>query len=263
MPTKNTKKTVEKEQKAEFRPTPQQRGRLLVPFSIVAAGLIIAGAIVYVGMANKKVAGTATNAANTTATQEVPKMIPQKLDFNPITDADHIRGDKNAPIKLIEYSDYECPFCKRFTVTLQQLTADYENSIAIVYRNFPIDSLHKRARNEAMAAECVNGLAGNDAYWKFHDLIFANTTSNDGLDPEDLPKFAVTVGVDQKAFASCLAANTYADRIAADEKDAVRAGAQGTPYSIIIGPTGDTIPVSGAQSAAVISKIIDEQLKKK
>lgn len=267
METKSSKKNTVKSAPKSTPKNPAaqtvQRGKLLVPLSIVAAGVIIAGAIVYVGLAGKKVAGTNTSNTANTVTVDVSKMVPQKLNFNPISDKDHLRGSKDAPIKIIEYSDFECPFCKRFTVTLDQLTSEYEDSIAIVYRNFPIDSLHKRARNEAMAAECVASLGGNDAYWKYHDLIFSKTNSNDGLDPALLPQFATQVGVDEAAFTKCLSTNTFAERIQADEQDAVRAGAQGTPYSILIGPTGDTIPISGAQPAATISTLIEQQLKKK
>lgn len=90
-----------------------------------------------------------------------------------------VRGNPDAKITIIEYSDLECPFCKRFHVTMEQVLATYGNDVRVVFRHFPLDSLHKKARTEANAVECA-GEQGK--FWEFIDGIFAVTPSNDGLD---------------------------------------------------------------------------------
>lgn len=89
-----------------------------------------------------------------------------------VSSADHIRGDKNAKVFMIEYSDYECPFCIRFHPTTKQVTDNYKD-VALVYRHFPLEQLHPNAKPAAIASECVFTLGGEDAFWKFTDLAFA------------------------------------------------------------------------------------------
>src|SRR3990172_10709350 len=103
---------------------------------------------------------------------------------------DHIRGDKNARMLLIEYSDLECPFCKRFHPTAQQLVDEYNGQVVWVYRHFPLDQIHQKADKEAEAVECAYELAGNDGFWKLTDKIFEVTPSNNGLNLDNLPKLA-------------------------------------------------------------------------
>jgi protein-disulfide isomerase len=103
----------------------------------------------------------------------------------PVTAADHIRGDISAPVKIVEYSDLECPFCKRFHTTLQEIMkSSYgtENKVAWVFREFPLAQLHPKAVKEAEAAECVAELGGNEAYWKFIDKVEEVTPGNNKLD---------------------------------------------------------------------------------
>ena len=92
-------------------------------------------------------------------------------DYAPLTDADHVRGDRNAPIVMIEYSDYECPFCSRFHPTMKQVMQEYEGQIAWAYRHFPL-SFHPYAQVLAEGSECVAELGGNDAFWEFTDAIY-------------------------------------------------------------------------------------------
>ncbi|OGM15088.1 hypothetical protein A3D84_04595 [Candidatus Woesebacteria bacterium RIFCSPHIGHO2_02_FULL_42_20] len=89
-----------------------------------------------------------------------------------LSNNDHVRGSRNAAIKLIEYSDFQCPFCQRFHPTVRQAVSDYGDKIALVYRHFPLDSLHPRARPAALASECIAELGGDEAFWKFVDEVF-------------------------------------------------------------------------------------------
>lgn len=187
----------------------------------------------------------------------------------PVEPADHIRGDPNAPVKLIEFSDFECPFCKGFHETLTKIMSKYGKSgkVAWVYRHFPIDELHPKARKEAQAAECAAEQGGNDAFWAYADKVFDVTPSNNRLDLALLPKFAVEIGLDQAKFETCLKGNVrggkYADHIEANFQDASAAGGSGTPYTIVMGPDGSTYPINGALPYSAVKSIIDLALEKK
>lgn len=189
--------------------------------------------------------------------------------IKPVGVDDHIRGNPEAPVKLVEFSDFECPFCKRAHHTLQQVMAAYGESgdVAWVYRHFPLDSLHKKARKEAQASECANELGGNDAFWAYADRLFEVTPSNDRLDLSLLPQIAEDVGLDRAKFEACLAGDErggkYADRIESDYQDAVTSGGTGTPFTVVIAPNGEVFPISGAQPYAAFRSIIDLALSKK
>jgi protein-disulfide isomerase len=100
----------------------------------------------------------------------------------PVTDKDHIKGDISAPVKIVEYSDLECPFCKRFHTTMQDVVKSYDGKVAWVFRQFPLAQLHPKAVKEAEAAECVASLGGNAAFWKFIDKVEEVTPGNNKLD---------------------------------------------------------------------------------
>ncbi|MGB6882161.1 MAG: thioredoxin domain-containing protein, partial [Microgenomates group bacterium] len=102
----------------------------------------------------------------------------QAANIPEITEKDYIRGSKDARVFLIEYSDFECPFCKDFHETAQQIVDEYDGQVGWVYRHFPLDVLHAKARTEAIAAECAAELGGNDGFWAFIDKIYEITPSN-------------------------------------------------------------------------------------
>lgn len=180
---------------------------------------------------------------------------PVKISLRPV-DAknDHIRGTKNADITIVEYSDLECPFCKNFHNTMKQVLDANKDDVRWVYRHFPLDSLHSQARKEALASECA---AEQGKFWEFIDLVFQETTSNDGLDLTKLPDYARRINLDVNQFNACVNSEKYAAAVREDEEDAARAGARGTPYSVILGPDGETIPISGALPLAQIQSAID------
>ena len=112
-----------------------------------------------------------------------PKTSDDSRNVRQVTDSDHLRGDPKAKVKVVEFSDLECPFCKRFHVTMQQVIEEYDGKVAWIYRHFPLDSLHSKARKEAEASECAAELGGNDGFWAYIDKLFEITPSNNGLDP--------------------------------------------------------------------------------
>lgn len=194
------------------------------PVAIIIAGVLIAGAIFYRD-ANPPVP---TDSNNPNFNPEELRPVDQKTD--------HIRGDINAPITIIEYSDLECPFCKVFHQSMMPVFEKYgpENKVVWVYRHFPLDRIHQQARPEAIATECATLLGGNDAFWKLHDKIFTVTTSNDGLDMSLLPTFAKEIGLDEAKFNACLTDKAMADKVEADYQNGLDIGVTGTPFIIMI-----------------------------
>ncbi len=185
----------------------------------------------------------------------------------PVDGEDHILGSIDAPVKIVEFSDFECPFCKKFHLTMKRLMEEYgkDGRVAWVYRHFPLDSLHAKARKEAQASECANELGGNDAFWAYSDRLFEITPSNDRLDLALLPQIAQDIGLDRAKFEACLEGDArggkYADHIEADVRDATASGGTGTPYSVVIAANGETFPLNGAQPYAALKSIVEMALK--
>ncbi len=178
---------------------------------------------------------------------------------------DHIRGNPDAPVTLIEFSDFECPFCKRFHETMNKLVTDSKDQVKWVYRHFPLEELHPvKARKEAAASECAAELGGNDAFWKFADRFYEVTPSNNKTDIDTvLPRIAREIHLDEAKFASCLASGKHDRRIAEDYQEAVASGGRGTPWTIIVSKSGKTYPLSGAQPYAAVKQLVDRALQDK
>ncbi len=173
---------------------------------------------------------------------------------------DHLYGDAKAPITLLVFSDTECPFCKRFHPTMKQVVDAYKGKVNLVYRHFPLEQLHSKAPKEAEATECAAELGGNAGFWKYLDRMMEITPSNDGLDPAKLPEIAKEVGLDQKKFEECYKSGKYAGKVQAQYNEGLAAGAQGTPYGIIL--AGDQkIPIPGAVPLEQIKATIDPFIK--
>jgi protein-disulfide isomerase len=187
----------------------------------------------------------------------------------PVAVEDHTLGNPSAPVKLIEFSDFECPFCKRFHPTIRQAIEEYAKTgkIAVIYRHFPLDELHSKARKEAQAAECANEIGGNNAFWAYADKIFEITPSNDRLDLALLPQIAEGIGLDRSKFEACLAGDMrggkYATHIEANYQDAIASGGNGTPYTLVISAKGQIFPINGAQPYEAVKSIIEVALKNK
>lgn len=235
-----------------------------VPAAIVIAGALIAAAVYFGGGNFGNTAGTSgtqvagNNAGAQPAQPAAAPAQPTVGDIREVTSEDHIRGATNAKVTVIEYSDLECPFCKRFHPTMQQLVDEYPNDVRWVYRHFPLEQLHSKATKQAEATECA-GEQGK--FWEMTDKIFKVTPSNDGLDMSTLPTLAQQVGVANiQQFQSCLDSGKYADKVAADVADAQAAGGRGTPYSVVIAADGQKFPLSGAQPYSAVKQLVDQAL---
>lgn len=186
--------------------------------------------------------------------------VPQEIVMVPVNQDDHIRGSFDAPIKIVEYSDLECPFCKRHHPVMQRIVDEYPEQVAWVYRHFPLTLLHSKAVKEAEATECAAELGGNDGFWAMTDKIFEVTPGNNGLDLETLPDLAAEVGLDRAKFTECLDSGRYESKVREQYEDAIAAGGQGTPYNVIIAPDGRKIPLAGAYPFESFKEVIDSIL---
>jgi protein-disulfide isomerase len=170
-------------------------------------------------------------------------------------------GRPDAPVTIVEFSDYQCPFCQRFfAATLPTLKTEYIDAgkVRYVFRDYPIDKLHPLARKAAEAAHC----AGDQGkYWEMHDMLFQNQNA---LAVAQLTDHARTLGLNVRTFDECLSSGMHAARVARGVTDAATAGVQGTP-GFVIGKTtaGDVIvgtPVRGARPVETFRQIIDRAL---
>jgi len=178
-----------------------------------------------------------------------------------ISDADHVKGNKNAKVTLIEYSDFECAFCARFHPTAKQLVAEYGDQIAFVYRHYPL-SFHPQAQKAAEASECVVKVTGRpDAFWEFADKIFEENNKLGGrLDATSATTVATSMGVDVAAFKTCLDSGEMSAKVKAQMDDGTAAGITGTPGTIILTQDGQAELIPGAvpfeQAKAAVDKYL-------
>jgi protein-disulfide isomerase len=170
----------------------------------------------------------------------------------PISSKDPVWGSRNAPVTLVIFSDFQCPFCSRVEATITQLKEKYgKDKLRVVWKNNPLP-FHPNAKPAALAAEAVFRLGGSNAFWKFHDTAFANQKD---LGPEKYEQWAGEAGVDKVKFKEMLGKPELASKLDADMAVGKAAGVTGTPASFING-----IFLSGAQPVDKFTAIIDEQL---
>ncbi len=197
------------------------KSQYILPVTIVVAGALIAGAVFLVGKTSIP-----------TPTDQTGKVAARAYD----PQLDHILGNPEAPVKVVEYMDLECQHCKTFQATMHRVMEHYGASgkVAWVSRHSPLASIHSKAPQEAQAAECAAEQGGDTAYFKFIDKLFEVTPSNNGLDLAQLPVIAGQVGLNATTLSSCLASNKYAKRVSDSYAEAIKLGAQGTPFTLIM-----------------------------
>ncbi|MSR84992.1 DsbA family protein [Candidatus Uhrbacteria bacterium] len=160
---------------------------------------------------------------------------------------DHVLGNKNAKVTFIEYSDFQCPFCQRHLPSIKQMLKDFPNDVRLVYRHFPLSSIHPFAQKAAEASECAAKLAGNDAFWKMHDKMFESSAD---LTVDALVAMAKGIGLNEGAFKSCVDSGEMAARVNADAASGDQAGVQGTPANFINGKLiSGAVPYPNLKSA--------------
>lgn len=164
-------------------------------------------------------------------------------------DRTRLRGSPNAPVIIVEFSDFQCPFCRQVQPTLKNLLAKYEGRVSLAYRDFPLQEIHPQAQLAAEASRCANQ---QGQFWPYHDLLFANPNR---LKQEDLLEHARSLKLDEKQFNSCLSSGEYKARVEEDLEEGRRVGVNGTPGFFING-----ILLSGARPQAAFEEVVQREL---
>lgn len=223
--------------------------KFILPGAIIMAGVLISVAVIYSnGGFNKLTTGGSANVRDTSGGQKAVS-----------TDDDAYLGDKDAPVVMIEFSDFQCPFCRSFwSDTLPLIKSEYIDTgkVRFVYRDFPL-SFHSGAMPAAQATECARE---QDKFWEMHDKIFIEQDKQGGgtiqFGANDLKKWAGEIGLNVSEFNSCLDSQKYLNEVNNDLKDGQAAGVSGTPGFFINGRL-----VVGAQPFSVFQSLIEEELK--
>ncbi len=225
----------------------QKSSQLLIPGSIILAGVLIAGAVIYSG---KLGAPTAEKSGGTAALTEAGNT-PVAGD---LSDDDPSLGNPDAPVTIVEFSDFECPFCGRFFHTvLPEIKEKYVKTgkARFIYRDFPLSTIHTMAEKAAEAGECADE---QGKFWPYHDVIFERQQQ---LSVANLKAWAVELGLNASQFNNCLDSGKYSDEIEKDIRDGESAGVRGTPGTFVNGRM-----ISGAVPFEQFAAIIEEELKK-
>jgi protein-disulfide isomerase len=199
--------------------------------------------------------------AHTAALEKQQKAASEKAsNVRRVTAArDHIYGDPNAPISLIEYSDFECPFCKHFQPTPKEVVDASGGAVNWVYRHFPLGMHNPGSEKEAEASECANSLGGNNTFWRYANTIYARTQSNGkGFPVSQLVPLAKEIGLNKRRFRECLDSGRFASRVQEDSDEGGKIGVEATPTNILLdSKTGQVILRSGAVPPEALKVDID------
>lgn len=238
----------------------QSQANNLIPLSIILAGSLIALSIFFVNQKNNQPVNSGANPY----IKDIGGLVNNNLEDNfalnqqkdvvdiPITSADHIRGSKDAKITMVEFSDFQCPFCKEIKPTLDRLLNKYSGQIRLVYKHFPLDSIHPFARKAAEASECA-GEQGK--FWEYHDALFA--LQKQGFSIEVFSQIAADLKLNTNQFNDCLNSGKYANKVEEDYQLGIKNKVSGTPTTFING-----IRISGAQPFEYLQAIIAQLLAK-
>ncbi|MEK7614006.1 MAG: thioredoxin domain-containing protein [Patescibacteria group bacterium] len=213
--------------------------------AIVVAGVLIAVALFFSGKSAENLPRTAGGHGNTAVAAG---------DFRLPSDDDHSLGNPNASVTIVEFSDFECPFCARLHPTLARILEENED-IRWVYRHFPLSEIHGSALSSAVASECVAKLGGNDAFWSFADSAFQNQSR---LGNAFYREQASALGIDLDAFNSCLSDRSVTQDVSEDRDEAIASGGQGTPFSVVISASGHRTPFSGALPYEQVAALVEQ-----
>lgn len=230
----------------------QQPASPLIPIAIIIGFGMIAAAIYFSGIGGNNTQQVIQGNSN------VPAKVGTQTAIRAVDDTDYIRGNPNAAIMVVEYSDYDCPFCKDFHQTMNRIMDDYGvgGRVAWVYRQLPIAKLHPNAPKISEAALCVGDIAGNDAFWKFSDLVFNERETNEQTNMTRLSEFATSAGADAGTFSTCLSSGKMKARVDASVKEGFDSGITGTPHSVVLVGNQQAV-IEGAQDYETVRLIID------
>ncbi|MFA6963872.1 MAG: thioredoxin domain-containing protein [Patescibacteria group bacterium] len=199
--------------------------------------VVIVGAVVLISKNGSSNAKNAENDSLQSVNETGPKLT--------ITDKDQIYGEINSPITLVEYSDFQCPYCVKFHKTMKQVIDLYPGKVRWVYRHFPLD-FHKTAQK---AAEATEAAGEHSKFWEYSDKLAANSQADGtGLNEQDLIRYAEELSLDMDKFKKALKDGKFADKVKSDLESGEKVGVTGTPGTFIIDSKGKTEKLAGALS---------------
>lgn len=242
----------------------------ILAISILVSSIIVAGSIVW-GV--KSIQDYFSNLGRNILGMRPPQMQqpqqPQQpppppppqadvIDLSQVSEAPayRVKGSSKAKVTIIEYSDFQCPFCARFVrETLSQIEKTYGDKVKIVFKHLPLP-FHQYAQKAAEAAECAGKIAGAKGFWALHDKLFYEGQPTGRLDINSLKEFAKQVGLDEKKFSQCLDTGEMAGVVSKDMEESQRLGVRGTPTFFVNGKA-----IRGALPFDVFKQVIDQELQ--
>lgn len=222
-----------------------------IPAAIIGAGALIAFAIVYTNLRNS-VPPLKGSAQVSGASEPQPPLDPN--DLKALEDDDPFLGSPNAPVSIVEFGDFQCPFCRRFSQsTAQQIIEAYVKTghARFVYRDFPITSIHGEAQKSAEAAQCAHE---QGKFWQYQDILYERQSE---LGMTNYKQWAAELGLDTAQFNACLDSGKYAEEVNKDARDGAALGVNGTPATFVNGTL-----ITGAVPFFQFQAVIEEALKK-
>lgn len=210
---------------------------LFIPVAIVIAGLLIAGAVIFTNGFSGKEASEKASLKDAVEEDLSGSNGETSLSLSEIASKGNVRGNLDAPITILEFSDFQCPFCVRFHNTMLQLMDEYPDKVKWVYKHFPLDSIHPVARKAAEASECAGD---QNKFWEYNDQLFAE---QDKISPDFLKELAQEIGLNTEEFNQCLDSGKYASLVEEDLQQGLSIGVRGTPGNFINGQLlGGAVP---------------------
>lgn len=238
-----------------MEPATSQSNSTAIPIAIVAGFAMIALAIYLTS-------GRSTDSSTQNLQPVVTDSgIVEPGQIEPVDASDYILGNPNAEILIVEYSDYDCAFCKDFHSTLHQIMNEYgvTGRVAWVYRQFPIGQLHPNAPKISEAALCVGELGGNNAFWSFTDQIFDGRDIEELTNVTKLPEYAEAAGVSKEEYIRCMDEGRQKAAVEQSVEVGFNLGIRGTPYTVLL-VGNDQATLSGAESYETLKGIIENLL---
>lgn len=240
MTEEKEEKTKKEKNKRSRRPMSKTK---FLGVSIIVASVILGGALIYAAQTFSGIVVEKPGSDTETAQKTDEAAQPTKVSLE-VTKDDHVRGESNAIVTLVEFSDFQCPFCQRFHPTVIQALSEYSDSLRWVYKHFPLDAIHLQARPAAEASECA---AEQGKFWEFADALFENQSRLGG---DYYSELAGDLELNVNKFNECVNGRKYKDKVESDYQLGIRLGVRGTPASFINGELlVGAVPYPSLQSA--------------
>lgn len=215
-----------------------QKQNISIPFAIIIAGFLIAAALIINNrFSGSEIPNTASLEDSIAEENQADSVDKSKTNLFNVDSEDNIRGDIEALITIVEFSDFQCPYCSSFHNTMTKVMEDYPDKVRWVYKHFPLDSIHPYARKAAEASECA---AEQGNFWEYSDVLFSQQSK---INLPFLKEAAVEIGLDVDKFNVCLESDKYASKVEQDYQEGLKSGVRGTPGSFINGQElGGAVP---------------------